>query len=154
MRLIDEKGENVGVVSIQKALEMAREKEHDLIEISEKANPPVVRIMDYGKYMYEQDKKNRGADKKQKISNVVKGVRISIRMSEHDMEIKAQSVDKFLKKGYKVRVEMMMRGREKALTDIAHKKIKDFLEIVTEEHEIEQAPTRHPRGLYFTLKKQ
>lgn len=154
VRLIDETGKNVGIVDIEKALAAAREKELDLIEISSKASPPVARIMEYGKYMYDQEKRGREAQKKQKVSTVTKGVRISMRTSEHDLAIKAQNVDKFLKKGYKVRVELFMRGREKALKEQADKKIEEFLGVIGEAYTLEQEPTRHPRGLYFSLKKK
>lgn len=151
VRLINEKGENIGIVKREEALEAARSAGLDLIEITEKTDPPVVRIMDYGKYKYQQGKKGKDTKKKQ-VSGITKGVRISMRTSEHDMGIKALSVDKFLKKGYKIRVELFMRGREKGLKDLAHKKIGVFLDALTEEYTIDQKPTTYPRGLYLTLR--
>lgn len=153
VRLIDENGKNLGVIDIAEALKYARDKELDLLEISANANPPVTRIADYGKYMYDQEKKVRGGQSRRNAAGIMKGVRISMRTGKHDLEIKAQNVDKFLKKGYKVRVELFMRGREKSLSEIADKKIKEFLETLTEEYEIVQEPTKYPRGLHFTLKK-
>lgn len=153
VRLIDEKGENRGVVTKDEALKIAGEAQLDLIEISSNADPPVARVMDLGKYMYEAEKKEKEGKKKQKDSNVIKGVRISMRMSPHDIEIKSQKVDKFLQKGYKVRVEVMMRGREKGLAQLADEKIKFFLASLTEAHKIEQAPQKQPRGLALLIGK-
>ena len=90
VRLIDGQGHNQGVVSLQHALKAADQAHSDLIEISATAHPPVVQIIDMGKYMYEQEKKEREAKKRQKDSNVTKGVRITMRSSEHDMETQAQ----------------------------------------------------------------
>lgn len=153
VRLIDEKGENRGIVTKDDALKIAEAAGLDLIEISPNADPPVARVMDLGKYMYEAEKKEKEGKKKQKDSNVIKGVRISMRMSPHDIEIKAQNVDKFLKKGYKVRVEVLMRGREKGLTQLANERIASFLANITEPYKVEQAPQKQPRGLALLIGK-
>lgn len=153
VRVIDDDGENLGVMNPQDAIKIAQEKGLDLIEISAKANPPVARIMEYGKFMYQQEKKEREAKKKQQTGNILKGVRISMRTSGNDLETKAKTVDKFLKKGYKVRVEVIMRGREKSLRHIADQKIEEFLGLVEEEYAIEQEPRKYPRGLHFTISK-
>ncbi|MDX1535695.1 MAG: translation initiation factor IF-3 [Candidatus Spechtbacterales bacterium] len=152
VRVIDDSGENIGVMPPEEAIEIAKEKGLDLVEISGKANPPVTRIMEYGKYVYQQEKKEREAKKKQQTGkNVTKGVRISMTTSDHDMETKASMVDKFLKKGYKVKVEIIMRGREKALKDRANNKLNDFLDFLTEEYTIEQKPKRYPRGMQMMI---
>ncbi|MEX0870014.1 MAG: translation initiation factor IF-3 [Candidatus Spechtbacterales bacterium] len=153
VRVIDDSGENIGVLDLPEALKLAEKAELDLIEVSDKADPPVVRIMDYGKHIYQLEKKDKEAKKKQLTTNIIKGVRISMRTGDHDLEIKAQTVDKFLKKGYKVRVEVIMRGREKALKNMADKKIQEFLDSVTEEYKMDQAPQRYPRGLQFIISK-
>lgn len=153
VRLIDEKGENRGIVTKDEAMKIAEAAGLDLIEISPNADPPVARVMDLGKYMYEAEKKEKEGKKKQKDSNIIKGVRISMRMSPHDIEIKAQNVDKFLKKGYKVRVEVLMRGREKGLTQLANERITSFLASLTEPHKVEQAPQKQPRGLALLIGK-
>ena len=154
VRLLDEKGNNMGIVKIGEAIKNAREIGLDLIEISPKAVPPVARIMDFGKYEYKQEKKQKDAKKKQEVGNVMKGVRIGMQTSEHDVGIKAVGVDKFLKKGYKVRVELIMKGREKALQDMGDQRVKDFLSALSEEHEIEQGPKKSPRGIYFIIRKK
>lgn len=153
VRLIDETGENKGIVKTDIALKRAIDLEMDLVVIAQKANPPVARIIDLSKYIYEQEKKERDAKKKQKDKNVTKGVRISIRMSSHDLNIQAQKLDKFLEKGNKIRLEMIMQGREKALQDIAHSKIEEFLSMIEQEYKIDQRPQRQPRGLYLLLSK-
>ena len=154
VRAIDEKGQNIGVIDTKEAIKLAEEKNLDLIEISKKTNPPIAKIMDYGKYVYKLEKKERETRENQSTLNVTKGIRISIRTSEHDLEIKATLVDKFLKKGYKVKVELLMRGREKGLKDLADKKIEKFLQTLKEPYAIDQEPKRHPRGMFFMLSKQ
>ncbi len=132
---------------------MAEEAGLDLIEVTAKAEPPVAKIMDYGKYIYQQEKKEREAKKRQKKSGSgeMKGVRLGMQTDTHDLKIKAQRVDKFLKKGYKVRVELQMRGREKALEEMANKKVDEFLNTVTEKFIVEQKPQKGPRGRYLIL---
>ncbi len=85
----------------------------DLVSIAPNVDPPVARIIDLSKYIYEQEKKEKDAKKKQKDKNVTKGIRISIRMSSHDLKIQSKKLDKFLEKGNKIRLEMIMHGREK-----------------------------------------
>lgn len=153
VRVIDNKGENLGLMDTAEAIRTAKDQELDLIEISAKADPPVTRIMEYGKYMYLQEKKDKESRKKQTAGKVVtKGVRFGMQTSSHDREFKANNVDKFLKKGYKVKVELIMRGREKALQEIAEKRIEEFLALLSEEYEIQQSPKRYPRGMYFIIK--
>lgn len=153
VRLIDEEGKNAGVVPTQDAIKRAHDAGLDLILITEKVEPPIARIMEYGKYKYELEKKERAAKKKQKDAAVIKGVRLSIRTSGNDFLFKAQTVDKFLAKGYKVRIEMIMRGREKALKNLADKKIEEFVALIKTPHTIEYKPERTPKGLQFMIRK-
>ena len=153
VRLIDSQGHNQGVVSIKKALQVAVQAQLDLVEISATANPPVVRVIDMGKYMYEAEKKEREAKKKQKDSNVTKGVRITMRSSNHDMETQAQKLDKFLEKGYKVKVDLIMRGREKGLRALADEKMKTFLAMLEQEHKIDRPAQKQPRGISILVSK-
>jgi len=105
VQLIDEEGKQVGVVETSKAVAMAQEKGLDLVEVGPNARPSVVRIMDWGKHQYKKAKAARKTRVKQHTGEI-KGVRISFRTSEHDMGVKARRVDKFLSKGYKVRIEV------------------------------------------------
>ncbi|MEA4827110.1 MAG: translation initiation factor IF-3 [Clostridium sp.] len=111
VRLIGSEGEQLGVVNTKEALKLAEEKELDLVMIAATANPPVCRIMDYGKYLYEQTKKVKEAKKNQKIVNI-KEIRLSPTIEEHDIEIKANRAKKFLQDEDKVKVTVRFRGRE------------------------------------------
>ncbi|MBU1137066.1 translation initiation factor IF-3 [Patescibacteria group bacterium] len=150
--LIDEKGQNLGVVETPKAFQMAREKGLDLIEIAPQSRPPVCRIMDYGKYKYEQSRKGKGQKAKQKQVET-KGVRIGLGTGKHDLEIRAKQAEKFLNKGNKVRVEMILRGREKALLNVAFDKLNEFIKMIPVEVKIEQEIKKQPRGLATVIGK-
>jgi translation initiation factor IF-3 len=111
IRLIDQDGKQVGVVPLQQAQDLAREKDLDLVEISPTANPPVCKIMDYGKYVFQQKKKQSEAKKKQKVI-VVKEVQFRPRIDEHDFEFKKNNIVRFLQHGDKVKASIRFRGRE------------------------------------------
>ena len=138
MRVIDQEGKNLGVLATEEALRLAREVGMDLIEISPAASPPVAKIMDRGKYFYEQEKKRRAAAKKQK--NVeIKSVRVGIGTSLHDLELKAQQADKFLKEGNKIKIDLSLRGREKYLDKkFLEERIERFLRLIS--HAFEKEP--------------
>jgi translation initiation factor IF-3 len=132
VRLIDSEGHQVGIVPIAQAQEMAREKDLDLVEISASATPPVCKIMDYGKYLFEQKKKQAEAKKKQKVI-VVKEVQFRPRIDEHDFDFKKNNVVRFLQHGDKVKCIVRFRGREmthmelgKAVLDRLLVEIKEF----------------------------
>ena len=109
VRLIDHEGKQVGVVPLQQAQDLAREKDLDLVEISPTANPPVCKIMDYGKYIFQQKKKQTEAKKKQKVI-VVKEVQFRPRIDEHDFEFKKNNIVRFLQHGDKVKASIRFRG--------------------------------------------
>jgi translation initiation factor IF-3 len=111
VRLIDHEGKQVGIVPLQQAQEMAREKNLDLVEISATAQPPVCKIMDYGKYVFQQKKKQGEAKKKQKVI-VVKEVQFRPRIDEHDFDFKKNNIVRFLQHGDKVKASVRFRGRE------------------------------------------
>lgn len=139
--MIDEQGEMVGVMTTQEALVMARERGLDLIEVSPKAAPPVAKILSFDKYRYQQEKAITKARKRQKRIEV-KGIRISVRIGQHDLEFKVRQADKFLERGNKVKVEMFLRGRERANLSYAFEMMKKFLETVTAAHQLEQPPKK------------
>lgn len=134
---------------MEKALQEARERNLDLIQVTEKTVPPVCKIMDYGKYLYQQQKKEKLTTKKQ--GGEIKGIRISFNMAQHDLQVRARQAEKFLKAGNKVRIEMRLRGREKALGNVAKEKIVKFLEIMGSlmQYKTERELKREPRG--FTM---
>lgn len=111
IRVIDANGEQLGIMSTRQALEMAGEKQLDLVKIAPQAKPPVCRIMDYGKFKFEQSKKEKEARKNQKVINI-KEIRFSPTIEEHDLNVKAKNAQKFLQDGDKVKVTIRFRGRE------------------------------------------
>lgn len=127
VRLIGEDGEQLGIVSGREALALANEKKLDLVKIAPQANPPVCKIMDYGKFRFEQQKKEKEAKKNQKVVTV-KEVRLSLNIEKHDMETKIKSTQKFLQAGDKVKVSLRLRGRELANTNFATDVIVRFVE--------------------------
>lgn len=124
--VIDLEGENLGLLDTAKAIEIAREKELDLVEVSPNLNPPVCKIMDYGKHRYKISKQSRQHNAKQKKVET-KEVRISVRTEEHDLDFKAKNAIKFMTKGHKVKADMVLKGREKANQDFAKKKFEAFV---------------------------
>ena len=152
VRAIDEAGNQLGVMITQEALKLAIERNLDLIQVTEKVEPPVCKIMDYGKYLYQLKKKEKSLKQK---SGEIKGIRLSFGISQHDLEIKAQQAKKFLEKGDKIRIEMVLRGREKGLLDFAKGKIGHFLEILNKliPIKIERELKREFKGLTMIISK-
>jgi translation initiation factor IF-3 len=117
VRLIDQEGDQGGVVTTAKALEMARDAGLDLVEVAPQANPPVCKIIDYGKYKFEQEKRNKEARKKQKLIKM-KEIRMQPKIEKHDLAFKTKHVKDFLEEGNKVKVTIRFRGRELAHTEL------------------------------------
>lgn len=141
------------MVETSKALGMARDAGLDLIEIAPNVRPPVCRIMDNGKYQYQKSKQEK--DQKSKQKNVeIKGIRISMRTGKHDLDTKIKQIEKFLGKDYKIRIEMILKGREKSLSDLAKEKLNQFIELIPIETKIDQEIKRQPRGLSVVIGKQ
>ncbi|MDO8443001.1 MAG: translation initiation factor IF-3 [bacterium] len=135
VRAIDETGANLGVIETSEALRLAKEKGLDLVEISPMAMPPVVKIISFDKYRYQEEKKWKKQRATQKIQEM-KQVQISVREAAHDLGVKAVRVNKFLGAGNKVEVLLNLRGREKAHQDLAKTKLRDFIKTVDPEHKI------------------
>lgn len=133
--LIDENGTNVGVIKTSEALAKAVEAELDLVEVSPKADPPVARIIDYGHFKYEQEKKAK-KQKAQTKKTEVKGIRLSFRIKGKDLDIRIQQALKFLEAGHNVKIDLQMRGREKAHTDKAIDLMKEFVNNLGEDIKI------------------
>lgn len=132
---------------------MAQTQGLDLIEIAPTVQPPVARIMDFGKFKYEREKGEREHGKKQKDVEV-KGVRIGFTTGAHDLQLRARQVSKFLEAGDKVRIDMRLRGREKAHGALAMEKFKEFLTMIPAEFTLESAPRRFPQGFIAILTKK
>lgn len=116
VRVIDEKGQNLGVMSTSEALALAEEKDLDLVEVAPNANPPVCRILDYGQWLYQQQKKEREARKKQKHVEV-KEIKFTLRISDNDFAVKQRQIERFLREGHRVKITIRLRGRERAHMD-------------------------------------
>lgn len=125
VRLVGEDGEQLGVMSVKEALVLANEAELDLVKIAPNAKPPVCKIVDYGKFRYEQLRKEKDAKKKQKITDV-KEIRLSPNIDENDLNTKANQTRKFLSKGDKIKVSLRFRGREMAHVNVGRKILDDF----------------------------
>ena len=119
VRLIDENGEMKGIVSLSEALAMAEEADLDLVNISPNADPPVCKILDYGKYRYEQQKKEKNAKKNQHVTEI-KEIRLSASIEDHDIEVKSKAAMRFLQDGDKVKVSLRFRGREMGYTQLGY----------------------------------
>ena len=145
--VIDDNGTQIGETPKAEAIKMARDKDLDLVEVAPKARPPVCKILNYGKFQYQQTKKERQNKGAQKSSTVkTKGVRIGIRTDAHDLAFKKKQTEKFLEKGQKVKIEVILRGREKAHQDLAKKNIQNFIETLTIPYKIEEEIKRFPGG--------
>ena len=150
VRLIDTTGEQIGIVPTREALRMALEKGFDLVEISPTAKPPVCKIMDYGKYKYELNKKAKSARKKQHIIQM-KEMRLRPKIEEHDYQFKLKHIREFLEKGSKVKVFVEFRGREMAHQELGHKIIQRLEEDLKDLGIIEQKAKMEGRNLSLTF---
>lgn len=150
VRLIDENGDNVGVVSIQEALDRAFEADLDLVEVAPQADPPVCRIIDYGKFVYEREKKEKEARKAQKKVEI-KEIRLRPKTSDHHQGFKVQSARRWLEEGKKVKVRIRFRGRERDYPEIARDRLKEIAEELQDISVIEQAPSFEGRTLLMVL---
>lgn len=150
VRLIDEEGNQLGVVSAKEAFQMARERNLDLVKIAAQANPPVCKIMNYSKFKYDQAKREKEAKKKQKVVEV-KEVRMTPNTEEHDLNTKISAAKKFLEKGDKVKVSVRFRGRELSRTEIGRVVLDQFAEGIKDIGEIEKAPKMEGRSMVMFL---
>ncbi len=144
MRLIGPEGEQLGVVSIQKALELASQHELDLVEVAPQGSPPVCRIMDFSKFKYDQEKKERQAKKHQKQIHI-KEIRLKPNIEEHDYQVKLKQVIGFLKKKDKVKVNLFFRGRQFEHIDLGKKLMDRFISDTLEYGQLEKEPTLEGR---------
>ncbi|TJX67910.1 translation initiation factor IF-3 [Soehngenia saccharolytica] len=150
VRLIDVDGTQLGIVPIKKALEIANERRLDLVNVAPTANPPVCRILDYGKYKYELTKKEKEAKKNQKVINV-KEIRLTPNIEEHDLQVKANRAIEFLKDGDKVKVSVRFKGREMGHTEMGEEVLKDFLNLVNDYGKVEKEAKLEGRNLVVIL---
>jgi translation initiation factor IF-3 len=148
--VIDDEGKQIGILQPFEALRLAREKNLDLVEVSPTAQPPVCRIMDFGKYLYEQDKKERAAKKHQKVITV-KEVKFKINVDEHDYEFKKNHVIRFLEDGDKVKATIFFRGREMTHTNLGRQILDRLIKDIGDKGIVEFRPRMEGNTLHAIL---
>jgi translation initiation factor IF-3 len=151
VRVVGDAGEQLGVMTVQDALKRAEEAGFDLVEVAPTAVPPVCRIIDYSRYKYEQEKREKEARKKQKVVHI-KELRLGPKIGEHDYQFKLRHLEDFLKRGDKVKVAMMFRGREMTHTDIGRKILDRLASDISAIGEIEEAPRLEGRIISMVIR--
>lgn len=155
VRVIDETGVQLGIMNIFEAIDLAKSKGLDLVQVTEKVDPPICKIADYGKYLYTQQKKERKIRANTKESKL-KEIQLGFNISPHDIEVRAKQAEKFLKEGDKVKINLPLRGRQKAMGDFAKKKMEGFVETISTimEIKIEKEIKREPRGFSMIISRK
>jgi translation initiation factor IF-3 len=151
VRLVGEDGSPLGVVATPEALKLAEEAGLDLVEVAPTAAPPVCRIMDYSRYKYEQEKREKEARRKQKVIHI-KEIRMGPKIGEHDYQFKLKALQEFLKRGDKVKVSMMFRGREMSHMDLGRKILDRLSSEISAVGEIEEAPRSEGRFINMVIR--
>jgi translation initiation factor IF-3 len=150
VRVIDPEGKQLGVIPLPEALRTAGGFELDLVEVSSKSDPPVCRIMDYGKFKYQQSKKAHDAKKKQAVVHI-KEVKMRPKTEEHDFQFKLKHIERFLSEGDKIKVTIVFRGREIAFPDLGRNMLKRIQEAIKDVAKIEQEPRFEGRNCVMIL---
>jgi len=150
IRVIDSEGEQLGIMEPSEALRLAQERDLDLVLLSDKAEPPVCRIINYGKYKFEQEKKAREARKKQHTSDV-KEVKMRYKIGDHDYHVRVNQATRFIKAGDKVKATVMFRGREIQHSDLAETLLKRLAGDLKDIAEVQQLPKREGRNMMMML---
>ena len=151
VQVIDDEGNQLGKIPIAEALRIAHEKNLDLVEVGPQMQPPIAKIMDYGKYIYRKEKQEKGTTKQK--DQEMKTVRVGFKTGQHDLKFKSEQIDEFLKEGHPVKVELTLRGREKALAHMGKTKLETFLKLVSEPYIIQGPPSRSPYGWLTVIRK-
>lgn len=153
LRVINHDGSNLGVISLQEALKKAAEAGLDLIEISPNANPPVAKIADFGKYSYEENKKQKIVKSKAHIVEV-KTVQVKIGTGDHDLGLKAKKASEWLKEGHRVKIDLFLPGRAKYLDKkFLEERLERLLVLVTEKFKIAEKPQKSPKGMSALIER-
>ncbi|MBI2062710.1 MAG: translation initiation factor IF-3 [Candidatus Yanofskybacteria bacterium] len=154
IQVIDADGKQLGTIPTHEALRLANERGLDLVEVGPMANPPIAKIMDYGKYMYQKEKREKGGKTTKVPSQEIKTVRIGFRTGTHDLMVRAGQADKFLQKGHRVRLELTLRGREKSMADIGRSKLESLIKMVSEPFVLEEPAKRSPVGFGVLIRPE
>lgn len=150
VRLIGTEGEQLGIVPTLEALQMAREHEVDLVEVAPQAKPPVCKLLDYGKFKFEQEKNARESRKKQKLLKM-KEVRMQPKIESHDLEFKTKHIKEFLEQGSKVKVTIRFRGRELAHTELGKDVLEKILDMLDTPYNVDRRPAMEGRFMSMIL---
>ncbi|MBI2591185.1 MAG: translation initiation factor IF-3 [Candidatus Brennerbacteria bacterium] len=153
LRVIDDSGENLGVITLEQALDLAKEKNLDLIEIAPGAKPPVARIISYDKFRYQKEKELKKQRQGQKTIEL-KHIRISARAGRNDLEIKIRQLEEFLEENHKVEIQLFLKGREKGNKEWALFKLQEFLKMINKNYEITMEPRFIGRGYVVQIIKK
>ena len=154
LRVLDSENKNLGILSIKDALELAMAKGLDLIEISPTGNPPVAKVMDFGKYQYEANKKLKKA-KAGANRTETKSIQIKIGTGEHDLSLKAKTASKWLKEGHRIKVELYLVGRAKFMEEkFLRERLDRVLHLITEDYKISDTYKRRPKRLMITIERK
>lgn len=147
MTLIDETGKSVGAVATFEALRIAQERGFDLVEVAPNARPPVCKLLDYGAYQYRLEKQERKSKAHQKRIEI-KGIRLTFKIGDHDRSVRQGNARKFLDEGHKVKIEMILRGRELAHQDRARDNVMEFIQALGEDVVVEQPLSKQGKKLF------
>jgi translation initiation factor IF-3 len=150
VRVVDQEGVQLGIMATEDALQLAEGQGFDLVEVAPDAKPPVCRIMDYGKYKYQQSKRLQQAKKKQKVI-LVKEIKLRPKTEEHDYQFKTQHVRRFLQDGHKAKVTIMFRGREMAHVELGQRILDRIATDMEDISVVEQAPKQEGRNMSMVL---
>ncbi len=148
--VVGAEGEKLGEMDIATALDLAKEKNLDLVEVSPNTQPPVCKIIDYGKFQYLQGKQLRSQSAKQKKVET-KGIRLGLKTGEHDLNFKLKQAEKFLKKGHKIKIELRLKGRERAHQDLAKENLRQFIDKIEIPIKVEEEIKRFPGGFNIII---
>ena len=152
IRVIGPEGENLGVLSLEDALKKAEEYDLDLIEISPNANPPVVRIANLGKYLYEEKKKDKQSKKSHQTE--VKNVQVKLGTGDHDLSLKAKKTSEWLSEGHRVKVDLFLPGRSKYLdVKFLETRIERMLKLVSVDYKMADKPKKSPKGMTVIIER-
>ena len=154
VRVLDSENKNLGVLSIKDALELAQSRELDLIEISPNGNPPIAKLMDFGKYQYEINKKLKKS-RANTNKTETKSIQIKIGTGDHDLELKAKTASKWIKEGHRIKIELFLAGRAKYMNEqFLKERLDRILHLITEDYKISDSYKKGPKGLMITIEKK
>lgn len=153
VRVLADEGENLGTMTAQVALDMAYSRGYDLVEVSSKSNPPIVKITDYGKFKYEKKKKEQESRQKTKTTET-KVIQVKPNTGEGDLVIKAKNISKWLREGNRVKLDLFLRGRSKYMEqDFLKERLERVLHFVSEPYKMAEEPKKSPKGLSCILER-